>query len=134
MSITANNHEITGIVKSKHGPIAVGTKNMKKSFLYLDSVYMRKGKPETSTVKFVVWSFGDNASKIYNIFPGDEVKFTFSISGRVQDSKDKYGYPTLWCDLVIDSEVEILNTSQRKLYNNGVDAIDTEEELNDLPF
>lgn len=135
MSIQVNAHELIGTVRSKHGPYVLNDRGMAKSYLFVDSLYMQRGKPTTHTVKAMCFSWGDHPSKIANIFPGDEVKFSFSISGRVsEDRKDKLGFPALWNEVVIESSVEVLNTSQRQLYDNRIGGPKVEIKPSDFTY
>lgn len=148
MSTPVNTHEIEGSVNAKFGPFPIGEKGMNKNYLFVDCAYMIRGKVQTQTVKALCFSWADNASKISKVLPGDVVKFAFSISGKVNpDKKDFLGVPGLWNEILIEGEVEILNTSQRRLYNNGIDSpkddlgtfpmpntSPIDDPTNDLPF
>ena len=149
--IPANLHELQGIVKLRKGPIPIGEKLSKKWMLFIECPYLQKGTTVMQTIKAVTFSWDQNVSKVSNVFPGDEVKFTFSLSGRLNEEKlDYYGMPSCFNEVVIESRVEILNMSQRQLYNTGekddLGVFDTnpkfkysssdtvEEEKDDLPF
>ena len=118
--IPANLHELQRIVKLSKGPIPIGEKLSKKWMLFIDCPYLQKGTTVMQTIKAVTFSWDTNVSKVSNVFPGDEVKFTFSLSGRLNEEKlDYYGMPSCFNEVVIESKVEILNQSQRVLYNTG---------------
>ena len=118
--IPANLHELQGIVKLRKGPIPIGEKLSKKWMLFIECPYLQKGTTVMQTIKAVTFSWDQNVSKVSNVFPGDEVKFTFSLSGRLNEEKlDYYGMPSCFNEVVIESRVEILNQSQRVLYNTG---------------
>jgi hypothetical protein len=141
-------HELKGRVIAKRGPYIVGQNKIEKHLLYLECDYPKRGKVETTNVKALCWAWGGHASKIDHIFPGDIVKFTFSLSGRMDnDRKDKNGAEMCWTEVVIESRPEVLDSSQRKMYNNnpgelplgGVEGMPPSEDLgkedyNDLPF
>jgi hypothetical protein len=152
MSVPVNTHEIEGSVNAKFGPFPVGNKGVSKNYLFVDCAYMIRGKITTHTIKALCFSWGDNASKISKLLPGDYVKFSYYINGRVNyEKKDFLGVPSLWNEIIIDSDVEILNTSQRRLYDNGIETKkddlgtfdtpkvklgdpDADDPANDLPF
>ena len=117
--IAVNSHELCGIVLKKSGPYSIGSNSMNKSYLYVTAPYMYRGNPKEQVVKCVCFSWADTPSKIAKVFPGDQVKFTFSIAGRMEEGKvDRLGAPSVWNEIIIESKVEILNTSQRQLYQN----------------
>lgn len=131
MSITGNNHEFTGVVVSKHGPYTVTNKQeedvgFRKFFLickgdYVESRGKDRGKALPQFVKFVDTLWKDNIGYNFfkDVFPGDEVKFMFSVRGRYEPSvKGRLGEPSCWQDLTPTSKIEILSTQNRKLYDN----------------
>jgi len=152
MAIVVNRHELTGRVVLRKGPVPIGVKNMKKSAIYVAAKYLFKGQEIEQTVKAICFSFADNVSKVTNVYPGDEVRFSFTLSGRINEEKpDKNGWPGCWPEVLIDSPVEILNNSQRQLYNrddqeapvpqdpkfkyqDGENVEEKDDPANDLPF
>jgi hypothetical protein len=113
-------HEIHGIVESRTGPTPIGTQQSKKWQLYVNCPYLQKGVTVMQTLKAVTFSWADRVSKVTHVFKGDEVKFTFSISGKIfGDKMDKWGLPVCYNEIIIESKVEVLNMSQRQLFNTG---------------
>ena len=118
--IPANLHELQGIVKLRKGPIPIGENNFKKWYLYVDCPYLERGKIANQTIKAICFSRADDASQVSSVIPGDEVKFSFRITGKINESKlDFCGMPSCWNEIIIAGQVDILNTSQRQLYNTG---------------
>lgn len=119
MSVTVNTHQYTGQVLAKAGAFSV-KENMSISFLYCRGTYMKGGKECQEDARFACFSFADNASKISQILPGDEVSFYFNLTGRFTPDRkgNRFGEPVCWTEQVISSKVEVLNTSQRQLYQN----------------
>lgn len=114
-----NAHEIEGRVLLKKGPYAIGDKGLSKYYLYVEADYMQRGKITPQVVKAVTFAWGDHASKISQVLPGDEVRFAFTFSGKIIENKfDFFGAPQCWTEVVIESKVEVLSTSQRQLYDN----------------
>ena len=119
MSIIVNTHPYTGQVLAKAGPFAVN-ENMSISFLYCRGAYMKSGKECQEDARFTCFSWGESPSKIASVLPGDEVSFSFNLTGRFTPDRkgNRFGEPVCWTEQVISSKVEVLNTSQRQLYQN----------------
>jgi hypothetical protein len=150
MSITVNTYTFEGSVVMKKGPFETRNPDMKVSFLYCRGTFMDRGNAMQHDVKFTVYSWKDN-SRIKNLLPGDVIRLPFVIRGKINEEylDKKYGIPSLWNELIPSGKIEVLDTSQQKLYDNKVDGMgefppppkfkygeDTklEEETNDLPF
>jgi hypothetical protein len=118
MSIVINSHQFTGKVIHKSGPYTI-KEDMAKRYLFCRGTYYISGKEREQEIRVTCFSWGDNKSKISDVFPGDEVSFTFNLSGKFNpDKKDYLGCPSCWTECVLSSKVEILSTQNRTLYDN----------------
>jgi hypothetical protein len=147
-----NNHEYVGSVINRSQVIPYGTKGGNKMFLYCEGDYISKGKITKVQAKFVCFGHESSRNKGLDVFPGDVIKFNFRVSGWYQpEEKDYFNAPKCYTDAVVDSPIEIVNTSQRRLYDNGIEPKkddlgtfdtpkvklgdpDADDPANDLPF
>jgi len=119
MSLKVNLHDIEGVVVKKSQEFPIGSGDMKKTFLFLSCQYLFKGQPSEQILKFVTFSWGAQGSKFSNVLPGDVVRFSFTINGKMDTNKlDYMGLPSTSNDLVPSSKVEIVSTENRELYKN----------------
>ena len=166
--IEGNNHTFQGVVISKHGPYTVPNKagedtGFRKFYLIVKGDYIEfrgkdKGKaiPQYLKISDTLWETNLGYNLFKDIFPGDEVRFVFSVRGKyIPESKGRFGEPVCWNDLVVSSKIEVLNTQNRTLYDNepkeddglasepptprfkyedGFVAKDDDDGTNDLPF
>jgi hypothetical protein len=120
MSLKINLHDIEGVVVKKSQPIPIGNNNMRKTYLYLSCQYLWKGVASEQILRFLTFSWEDHASKFTPLLVGDEIKFSFTISGKMDNEKMDYlGLPRIYNELIPSSKIEIISTANRELYNNG---------------
>lgn len=147
MSEKVNSHPFEGTVIAK-SPLIPITGEMKKQVLYCRASYMVSGKPKETDARFIAFSWGDN-SKLRDVYPGDEVSFYFGLSGKYDpERKDKNNLVSCFTEAIIQSKVEVIDQSNRKMYDNRVDKRDDlgvfvakgsyvpppDDPPNDLPF
>ena len=117
MAIQVNNHQFTGKVIYRAGPFAI-TNDMNKWYLYCQGIYLVGGKEREEECRFTCFSWGQQPSKVSNVFIGDVVSFYFNLTGKFKpEKKDNLGCPSCWTEAVVASKVEIVSSENRIPFN-----------------
>lgn len=140
MALEINKYDFIGKVLGKSKQVVI-KEDMKRSYLYVRGKYLVNGKEREQDSRMTCFSWGDNKSRITDVFPGDKVTFSFTLSGRYdEERRDKDGNAVCWTECVLSSKVEILSTEERKMYSNGLDSPEMPKDdlgtfdENDIPF